>query len=739
MADSSSVPPRRNLFSRFGVPFGKLWSSGETSAPASVAVVAAPSNGNGNGRHHFLAGTSPIHEKSALSLLPQLNGIDPDFFGRTAKDGTVNFVELGGAPGLALVAYWYVARRWRAQKIAEAPLMVVEEDQEDSSEEWLSDHELAGVLDSPSPDYDMGELLERTSHYLDDGAECLWVLDRDRGQRIARITPFARGQFSAERADGRLYGRFRVQTAEGPRVKAPEEVCYFRDAADGWTGGRSRLDVAMAWLRLGETARQTIRDLLNNSVWPSLVAIPDKDWNPDKDALEQYKQELNSYGQPGQKGRAFAALGGGTVLQLVARIRDLVPEELLNRVESIVAAVSGVPAIVLQFQIGMENSPWSQMGEARRMAYEDTVQPAWRRLERTMTRQMLRTVDEDTTHFIRFDTSTIAALQPDRQQAATIASMMGRAATLNERRKVMALEPSDDPRADEIPELSAPLTNPFAPTNDAANADANTKAAKALKRRRGVLAISAALTEEIRGQWESHAARLLRQDKTAIERIVRAKISGRKSRVGVSRKDESAPDLQRLLRDVMVDVEAYLRDSEKQWGQVAVQLNTHGAERSAAVTAADLGIGFNQLHPHVVAFAKREAAKLVTGILETTRKAVADAIVAGLEAVESAEQIARRVADAGVFAPSRAQLIAQTEATKASAGGPTEALQALARDTGRTFTKTWHGKLDTRERPEHVALEGEVRFIDDVFSNGLQFPSEPNCRCELILNEVSDA
>lgn len=45
--------------------------------------------------------------------------------------------------------------------------------------------------------------------------------------------------------------------------------------------------------------------------------------------------------------------------------------------------------------------------------------------------------------------------------------------------------------------------------------------------------------------------------------------------------------------------------------------------------------------------------------------------------------------------------------------------------------KTWVGTMDDRERPEHVAMEGQTVGFDEAFSNGQVIPGdgEFNCRC----------
>ncbi len=684
-------------------------------------------------------GTSVVKvEKKAANLLPQgMNGIR-EFFspdgGRTMYDTTSL-----SQTALAFAAYWYVATRWRAQKIAEAPPMVVEVDEVSGAEEWLSDHDLEPVLEEPSVDYDMGELLERTSRYLDDTAECLWVVDADGTNTPRRLTPFKGGEFEVKSDSTRLYAQFIVQTAQGPTPYTPEQVCYFRDSVEGWTkGGKSRLQVAMSWLQLGEKSRQTIKELLENSVWPSLVLTPDKDWNPDPAAYEEYKADIESYGH--NKGRPFVMLGGGSAEALTAKIRDLVPGEVLDRVESVVAAVSGVPAIVLQFQIGLVNSPWSQMAQARMMAYDDTVQPAWGRIARVLTRQLLRPLDEDTTHFIRFDTSQIAALKVDRQAAATTAGLLSRIATLNERRVMVDLEPSKDPKADLIPELTQPtmadmlaaqagkppVADPTAPP------DKTTKVWPAiLSRKAQTGGLVHAMRNEAMVVWKIKVNGLLATDRDQIAGIVEAFLT--------DAVHKSLEAKERGKGRVIAAVTSYLKtDSAPAWAKATTPLLVQGSERATAIVAADLAINYNLLHPSLLKFAQRESAELITNVSTTTRDAVNAVVTAGLEAGLTTKEISANVREAAAFASTRADLVARTETTRAFNGAPNEALRTLGRETGRKFTKTWSGALDDRERDEHVAIEGETVGIDEVFSNGLQFPGEPNCRCVALNNEVTE-
>lgn len=708
--------------------------------------------------------TEPIETKaSSMSLLP-VGAYGPNyvFF---SPDGGRTMVDISDGPAtLAFVAYWYVATRWRAQKIAEPPLMVVQEDQDTGDEEWLSDHELIPVLEDPSPDYDMGELLETTSIYLDNTGFCLWVKDEDTIGRVARITPFSRNEFEPQRGTDRLFDHFNVNTLDGPREYDAEQCVFFRDVQGHWGRGRSRLDIALSWLKLGTKAQQTVYDLLSNSVWPSAAIVPDKDWDPDPKTYEAYKQDLQNYAKGGNKGKPFVALGGGQFIPLTAAIKDLVPDEVLDRVESMVAAVTGVPAIVLQFLIGLKNSPWSQMAQARRMAYDDVIQPAWRKIERVVTKQLLRPVDDDPTHFIRFDASTVAALQQDQLMQAQIAALMGRAASLNERRAVMGLEPATsdqdpDNRANDIPELTTPSFaqllaggNPNDPNNpNGGNASGNSKDPQAPKdglpekdstkktarrlwfeRKFKAATLQDAFQQEALPVYRVHAHQQLQHDAERIAEIVMHELLDPAEAKSIETKSRGKDR-------AMASVAKYLNeDGRASWTRAMQPLNVRSAERSGAVVASDLNLNFSVLHGNLLTYAKKQTAKQITTVNSTTKDLVSDIIQGGIDANADTREIANLIRDATGFDQARAELIARTELTKAFNGAPTESLVMAGEASGRKFTKTWSGVLDDRERDEHVAMEGETVAIDDTFSNGLMYPSEPNCRCVLLYDEVTE-
>lgn len=87
----------------------------------------------------------------------------------------------------------------------------------------------------------------------------------------------------------------------------------------------------------------------------------------------------------------------------------------------------------------------------------------------------------------------------------------------------------------------------------------------------------------------------------------------------------------------------------------------------------------------------------------------------------------------------KAMRIARTEGHGVQIQAAVEA-QYKAREAGADVLKQWNSVLDGKTRPEHRKLDGELRELDDKFSNGMKYPSDPaggaaeviNCRCALM-------
>jgi SPP1 gp7 family putative phage head morphogenesis protein len=103
-------------------------------------------------------------------------------------------------------------------------------------------------------------------------------------------------------------------------------------------------------------------------------------------------------------------------------------------------------------------------------------------------------------------------------------------------------------------------------------------------------------------------------------------------------------------------------------------------------------------------------------------RVIREAMDEGLSVLNTAARLGERLPELN---RSRSELIARTELHRASVG----ASDIQARASGVVRSRIWRATNDSRTRPEHAAMHGEEVGLDEPFSNGLDYPSEPNCRC----------
>jgi len=98
--------------------------------------------------------------------------------------------------------------------------------------------------------------------------------------------------------------------------------------------------------------------------------------------------------------------------------------------------------------------------------------------------------------------------------------------------------------------------------------------------------------------------------------------------------------------------------------------------------------------------------------------------------------IARNISNVSKAPLSRAKTIARTEGHRIQQESTKDAQQE-AKGKGADVVKQWDATLDGKTRPSHKKVDGEIRELDERFSNGLDFPGDPsgkagevvNCRC----------
>lgn len=660
--------------------------------------------------------------------------------------------ELTEAIAYTTSAYAFTAIDYRMRKVSEPDIYVAEDDDDGLPMEVFG-HEITDLLRNPSEDFDFAELMKLTEAYHLITGAAAWVKVRDTANRVARLMPYSGDQIKSYAANGRIYGRFEVLTPNGTwEQRPPEDVVYFREVNPlSWRTNVSRLDVALAQLDLGHQVNRTVRNFMRRAMFPGGVISPHHEWDPDDDEWNKYVNDIEAWhAGPANAGSPLVVTRGTTFSRAAIPLKDLLPSELLDRIEAVTASVFGVPPIVLGWKIGLENSPWSQMSEARRSVYEETLIPRWEELARKASRQLLAEEDRAVPRYLKFHYEGLSALRADDKDRAEVADKMADVWTRNERRAYTGKDPlpDEDPRGDEIGR-AAPSAGGIAellagggkaggpgPVDDAAAMIAEAEAMALLMgirmdaKRMDTKALEWMLfdinTKAAESTWERGVARIL----TDLKRET-MKIAARTLR---EEKADAAPD-----PDSVLEFLAALSDWIREKGEALISaalspLIISTGETALKRAAAQIGVSFATLQPGLLTYAAEEAAFLASVMGQTTGKRVAETVQRSLASGGVIRDLQRALQESAAFSRDRAKMVARTETTRAWNGSQRRTLSEFEAESteGVIIIKEWLDSQDERVRDEHVELRGEKRRIDEVFSNGLQEPGEPNCRCTML-------
>lgn len=118
------------------------------------------------------------------------------------------------------------------------------------------------------------------------------------------------------------------------------------------------------------------------------------------------------------------------------------------------------------------------------------------------------------------------------------------------------------------------------------------------------------------------------------------------------------------------------------------------------------------------------------------KKTISAEVTRGIASNLSYHDIARNIDNVSKTTYYNAVRIARTEGHRIQQTSTKDA-QQQAKSKGADVVKQWDSTLDGKTRDSHRRVDGEIRELDERFSNGLDFPGDPkgkakeviNCRC----------
>lgn len=125
--------------------------------------------------------------------------------------------------------------------------------------------------------------------------------------------------------------------------------------------------------------------------------------------------------------------------------------------------------------------------------------------------------------------------------------------------------------------------------------------------------------------------------------------------------------------------------------------------------------------------------------VDVLKRKITAQVSRGISTGMSWQQVAQQLAAFTNIGYNNAVRIARTEGHRVQVQSTMDACYK-AKDNGADVVKQWDATLDRRTRKSHQKVDGEIRELDEPFSNGLMFPSDPsggaaevvNCRCALL-------
>lgn len=125
--------------------------------------------------------------------------------------------------------------------------------------------------------------------------------------------------------------------------------------------------------------------------------------------------------------------------------------------------------------------------------------------------------------------------------------------------------------------------------------------------------------------------------------------------------------------------------------------------------------------------------------VEMLKKRITAEVSRSISTGMSFQQMAQQLAGKTKIGYTNAIRIARTEGHRIQCQAGMDACYK-ARDMGAKVVKQWDSTLDGKTRHSHAIVDGEVKELDEKFSNGIRFPGDPdgaaaeviNCRCALL-------
>lgn len=222
---------------------------------------------------------------------------------------------------------------------------------------------------------------------------------------------------------GSFIAAFRYTPAGEEFIIGPSEMIRLYDLPDPKDPrrGAAPIKTVLREILADEEAGQFATSLLKNMGVPGVIMTPlnPDDDGPDPEEADNMATAFRDKFGGDNRGKPLIVSGGPMKISVVSFSPEQMDFKTVRRIpEERISAVTGVPAIVANLGAGLDRSTFANYAEAREYMTEDAIAPLWEGFGVQWTEGLRIDFGLTDTEAVRYDTSEVAALQDDKNEAA---------------------------------------------------------------------------------------------------------------------------------------------------------------------------------------------------------------------------------------------------------------------------------------------------------------------------------
>lgn len=315
------------------------------------------------------------------------------------------------------------AVNWLGRVLPEAPLVLTDRAMIDGKENKIENHPATQLFRRPNPYYTGSTLFKQFAYsWIIDG-NVYFLKVRDGSGKVTELwyvppellTP----RWSKSGSEFISYYEYKVDSDKF--TVDPQDVIHFGDGRDyaAPSYGRCGISPLKSLLREiysdAEIANYSAALMKNGAIPPVIISLKDSTSmvKADPKAIKDAYQRAT---QGSERGKAFISSQAVDVHKVAFNPAEMDLKDLRRLPEERLAAVIGIPAIVLGFGAGLDKATYANAQQLTEFATETYLVPLWRYIEEELSHQLLPEFDTSGSLMMHFDMHKVRALSEDEDK-----------------------------------------------------------------------------------------------------------------------------------------------------------------------------------------------------------------------------------------------------------------------------------------------------------------------------------